>query len=160
MDAKTEGSEPTVPGRSELRRRAEGFRALQAVRNRLRGAELRPSRIERQRLFALTVAIGGICGLAAVGFHMLIDLISGVAIDRAVSAPRYSWVIWTIVVPTVGGLISGVVLEFFVPNARGSGIPQVKVAYAGKGPPLRIRDSVGKFLILQAYMVARQKARG
>src|SRR5882672_8679735 len=32
-------------------------------------------------------------------------------------------------------------------NARGSGIPQVKVAFATGGGRLRLRDSIGKFLI-------------
>ncbi len=102
---------------------------------------------ERQQLFALTIVIGGICGLAAVAFHLLISLISRLAIDRALSAPGYSWISWTLLVPTLGGLASGALLQYVVPNARGSGIPQVKVAYAGKSGPLRVRDSVGKFFV-------------
>jgi CIC family chloride channel protein len=47
----------------------------------------------------------------------------------------------------VGGLVSGALLQYLFPNARGSGIPQVKVAYAGRSGPLRLRDSVGKFLV-------------
>jgi len=159
LDPKTEGSASTLPGQPEPRRWADRFRAPQALRNYFRGTDLRLSPTERQRLFAFTVAIGGICGLVAVGFHLLIDLVSGVAIDRAMSAPRYSWVIWTILVPTLGGLISGVLLEFVVPNARGSGIPQVKVAYAGKGPPLRMRDSVGKFFI-SAFQIGTGSSLG
>jgi CIC family chloride channel protein len=102
---------------------------------------------ERQQLFALTIVIGGICGLAAVAFHLLIGLISRFAIDRAIGAPGNSWVAWTLAVPTVGGLVSGALLQYVVPNARGSGIPQVKVAYASKSGPLRVRDSIGKFFI-------------
>jgi CIC family chloride channel protein len=102
---------------------------------------------ERQRLFALTIAIGGICGLAAVAFHLLINLVSHLAIDRALAAPGYSWIAWTLLVPVLGGLLSGVLLEYVVPNARGSGIPQVKAAYASKSGPLRMRDSIGKFFV-------------
>jgi CIC family chloride channel protein len=102
---------------------------------------------ERQRLFALTVVIGGACGLAAVAFHELIELVSRFAIDPALAAPGHSWIGWTLVVPTLGGLASGLLLQYVVPNARGSGIPQVKVAYAGRGAPLRVRDSVGKFFV-------------
>jgi CIC family chloride channel protein len=47
----------------------------------------------------------------------------------------------------VGGLVSGALLQYVVPNARGSGIPLVKAAYAGRSGPLRLRDSVGKFFI-------------
>jgi CIC family chloride channel protein len=102
---------------------------------------------ERQQLFALTVVIGGICGLAAVAFHLLIGLISRFAIDRALGAPGNSWVAWTLAVPTLGGLVSGALLQYVVPNARGSGIPQVKVSYAGRSGSLRVRDSIGKFFI-------------
>jgi len=91
--------------------------------------------------------IGGICGLAAVGFHLLINLVSRWAIDPALAAPGYAWIGWTLLVPTLGGLASGALLQYVVPNARGSGIPQVKVAYAGRSGPLRIRDSTGKFFI-------------
>lgn len=98
-------------------------------------------------MFALTVILGGICGLAAVAFHLSIELVSRLAIGRAMSAPGFLWIPWTLVVPVLGGLASGVLLQYVVPNARGSGIPQVKGGYAGKCPPTRIRDAVGKFLV-------------
>src|SRR6266568_2885192 len=101
----------------------------------------------RQQLFALTVIIGGACGLAAVAFHLLIELVSRIAIDPALAAPGRTWIWWTLLVPTLGGLASGLLLQYVVPNARGSGIPQVKVAYAGRSGPLRLRDSVGKFFV-------------
>jgi chloride channel protein, CIC family len=102
---------------------------------------------ERQQLFALTVVIGGVCGLAAVAFHLLINLVTRWAIDPALAAPGRAWIGWTLLVPTAGGLAAGALLHFVVPNARGSGIPQVKVAYAGRSGPLRVRDSIGKFFI-------------
>jgi CIC family chloride channel protein len=40
-----------------------------------------------------------------------------------------------------------VLLQYFVPGARGSGIPQVKVAYAIKGGRVPFRDAVGKFVV-------------
>jgi len=102
---------------------------------------------ERQRLFALTVVIGGACGLAAVAFHELIVVVSRFAIDPALAAPGRTWIWWTLLVPTLGGLGAGLLLHYVVPNARGSGIPQVKVAYAGRSGHLRLRDSVGKFFV-------------
>jgi CIC family chloride channel protein len=101
----------------------------------------------RQRLFALTVVIGGACGLAAVAFHLFIELVSHLAIEPALAAPGRSWIWWTLLVPTLGSLAAGLLLHHVVPNARGSGIPQVKVAYAGRSGPLRLRDAVGKFFI-------------
>ena len=102
---------------------------------------------ERQRLFGLTIAIGGACGLAAVGFHVAISYLARHGVERAMDASGNAWIPWTLIVPTIGGLIAGLLLFYVVPNARGSGIPQVKVAYSAKGGRLRFRDSAGKFAI-------------
>lgn len=102
---------------------------------------------ERQRLFGLTIAIGGVCGLAAVAFHLAIDRVSGLTIEHAMAAAGHAWIGWTLAVPAAGGLAAGCLLYYVVPNARGSGIPQVKIAYAMQGGRLRLRDSLGKFAI-------------
>ncbi len=101
---------------------------------------------ERQRLFGLTIAIGGVCGLVAVAFHQSIRWLEVLTIERAFGAPGDSWIGWVILVPTLGALLAGAML-YYVPGARGSGVPQVKVAYASKALKLRLRDSVGKFFI-------------
>src|SRR5580704_13724970 len=85
---------------------------------------------ERQRLLAVTILSGALCGLAAVAFHSTIGWFEAVFIDRATSAPGHSWIWWTILTPAIGGLIVGIGLRFWAPGATGSGIPQVKVAYA------------------------------
>lgn len=103
---------------------------------------------ERQRVFAMTIVIGVLCGLAAVAFHLAIRATEHQLIGRAMAAPGRSWIWWTILTPMLGGLLSGVLLQYVVPDARGSGIPQVKVAYAVKGGKLSfIHSSVGKFLV-------------
>ncbi len=101
---------------------------------------------ERQRLFGLTIIIGGVCGLVAVAFHESIRWLASLTIDRAFSASGDTWILWVILVPSVGALVSGVML-YYIPGARGSGVPQVKVAYALKAMKLRLRDSLGKFVI-------------
>jgi len=110
-------------------------------------AEIRLAPTEAQRLLALTVSIGMSCGVAAVAFHLLIGFVERHLIDVAMSASGRSWIAWTIVTPFAGALVCGALLEYVVPNARGSGIPQVKVAFATRGARLRLRDSVGKFLV-------------
>jgi CIC family chloride channel protein len=102
---------------------------------------------DRHRLFALTVLIGGACGLAAVAFHLAVDRVSRAVFDRALSAPGRSWMFWATAVPAAGSLLAGVLLQYVVPNARGSGVPQVKASYARSGGRLRLRDSVGKFFV-------------
>jgi CIC family chloride channel protein len=149
--------EPRSAGlRSPLSARAG--RGLGAVLRRLRTftrlwrlywlrAEVRLVPTETQRLFALTIIIGASCGLAAVAFHRAIQIAEILLIDRAMAVPNASWIFWTIATPTVGGLLAGALLEFVVPQARGSGIPQVKAAFAQRGRRVRFRDAVGKFLV-------------
>jgi CIC family chloride channel protein len=87
------------------------------------------------------VPAGGICGLAAVAFHLSIVGLEVVLIDRANAVPGHRWIWWTIVSPTIGGLIAGIGLTYFAPAAAGSGIPQVKVAYTLRYGLVTIREA-------------------
>jgi CIC family chloride channel protein len=109
--------------------------------------ELRVAPSESQRLFALTVAVGVVCGLAAVAFHFAIHFAESLLCERALHAPDRSWMAWGIATPTLGGAAAGLLLKYVVPNARGSGVPQVKVAYASKEGVVRLRDAVGKLVV-------------
>jgi CIC family chloride channel protein len=108
---------------------------------------LRRMPTERQRLLAVTILAGGLCGLAAVAFHLSIGWLESMLIDRANAAAGYSWIWWTILTPALGGLFVGVGLTYFAPAAAGSGIPQVKVAYALRGGYVTIRETIGKFVL-------------
>ena len=99
---------------------------------------------ETHRVFALALIAGALCGLAAVFFHLSIIGVENRVIDRAMHAHGRTWIWWTILTPTAGGLLSGVLLKFVVPGARGSGIPQVKVAYAIRGGRVPFIDAIGK----------------
>lgn len=102
---------------------------------------------ENQRVFVLALISGALCGLAAVFFHLSIIGSETRLIDRAMHAHGRTWIWWTILIPTAGGLLSGALLKHVVPGARGSGIPQVKVAYAIRGGRVPFIDALGKFLI-------------
>src|ERR1041385_6457381 len=102
---------------------------------------------ETHRVFALALIAGALCGLAAVFFHLSIIGVENRVIERAMQSPGRTWIWWTILTPTAGGLLSGVLLKFVVPGARGSGIPQVKVAYAIRGGRVPFIDAIGKFVI-------------
>ena len=110
-------------------------------------AEIRFAPTEAQRLFGLTLVIGVVCGFAAVAFHVAIRVLEHQLIDRAMSASGYRWIAWTLCVPTFGALLCGVLLEWVFPDARGSGVPQVKVAFAAGGGRVKLRDAVGKFIV-------------
>ena len=102
---------------------------------------------ERQRLLAVTIVAGGLCGLAAVAFHLSILGLETLFINRANSAPGYSWIWLTILCPTVGGAVAGLGLTYLAPAAAGSGIPQVKVAYTLRSGYVTVRETIGKFVL-------------
>jgi len=102
---------------------------------------------ERQRLLAITIIAGGVCGLAAVAFHISCQILYGFLINPATSAPGHSWIWWTILTPGLGGLVAGLGLYYWVPAAAGSGIPQVKVAYARRFGGITIKETIGKFVL-------------
>lgn len=77
----------------------------------------------------MSLIAGALCGLAAVAFHLSIIATEQRVVELAIHARGRTWILWTILIPTVGGLACGALLQYVVPGARGSGIPQVKVAY-------------------------------
>jgi len=100
-----------------------------------------------QKYFILTITIAVACGLVAVSYHVLIKLISANLIERALSIQGPSRAAWILIIPTVGGLAAGLLLHYFAPDARGSGIPQVKIAYAMNYGRVPMRTAVGKAVI-------------
>lgn len=102
---------------------------------------------ERQRLLALTILAGGLCGLAAVAFHISIGLLEKLLINRANAAAGHSWIFWTILTPGLGGLVVGLGLMYWSPAAAGSGIPQVKVAFTLRSGLVSVRETIAKFVL-------------
>ena len=79
---------------------------------------------ERQRLLAVTILAGGICGLAAVAFHLSIMGLEALLIDRANTASGHSWIWWTILSPAMGGLVAGLGLTISLPPQRAAAFPR------------------------------------
>ena len=120
-------------------------RRWRVLKLQLLGAFIRLMPSESQRVFALTLVAGLLCGLAAVAFHLSIIWAESWLEGAALASPRFLSL--GIVTPVAGGVICGLLLSYVSPGARGSGIPQVKIAYAIKGGRLPLRDAVGKFVI-------------
>ena len=114
---------------------------------------------ERQRLLAVTILAGGFCGLAAVAFHLSIGWLEALLINRANHASSPWWIVWTILSPGVGGLIVGLGLTYWAPAAAGSGIPQVKVAFALRSGLVSLRETIGKF-VLCAFQIGSGASLG
>jgi CIC family chloride channel protein len=99
-------------------------------------------------LFTLTVIVGCLGGVAAVGFHQSIDVLNDHLLDPILARPLLQRVVFVPLLLVVVGLIVGVLLDRVVPFARGSGIPEVKTAYLfGPGPRLSLRTVLGKFVL-------------
>jgi CIC family chloride channel protein len=140
-------TEIVTPSTSEQNPKAKYWVGFPGLYSRFLAWLLRRMPGERQRLLAVTILAGGLCGLAAVTFHLSIAWLESLFIDRANSAPGYSWIWWTILTPGLGGLFAGIGLTYFAPAAAGSGIPQVKVAYALRNGYVTVRETVGKFVL-------------
>ncbi len=102
---------------------------------------------EPQRLLAITIVAGGLCGLSAVAFHVSVARLYALLIDRASAAPGHAWIWWMILTPAVGGLVAGLGLTYWVPAAAGSGIPQVKAAYTFRAGAITMKETAGKFVL-------------
>ena len=114
---------------------------------------------EQQRLLGFTIVAGGLCGLAAVAFHVTIAWLESLLIDPANHAPGHSWIFWTIISPALGGLIVGLGLTYWAPAAAGSGIPQVKAAFALRYGLISTRETIGKF-VLCAFQIGSGASLG
>lgn len=84
---------------------------------------------DQQKIYVLTLLIGTFCGLAAVVFHKLLEFFQTRIIYAAAAIPQWWRIPLVILIPAAGGLVAGAGLYFLAPEARGSGIPQVKAAY-------------------------------
>jgi len=136
-----------MPSLSEEMPEPSYWTGLQGLYFRWYAWVLRRMPTERQRLLAVTILAGALCGLAAVAFHLSIMGLEALFINRANAAPGHSWIWWTILSPTIGGIVAGVGLTYFAPAAAGSGIPQVKVAYTLRAGYVTVRETIGKFVL-------------
>jgi CIC family chloride channel protein len=103
---------------------------------------------ETRILFVLTLVVGGLSGLAAVAFHLSIDLVNDRLLAPLLALRPIERTVLVVLLLVVVGLVVGIALDKVVPFARGSGIPEVKTAYLfGSQSQLSFRTAVGKFLL-------------
>lgn len=85
------------------------------------------------RMILLSLSVGIITGLGAVGFRALIGLVHNIlffghfsfAYDANIHTPTSPWGIWIIFVPVVGAIIVAWLVKTFAPEAKGHGVPEV-----------------------------------
>lgn len=112
-------------------------------------------RSSRAGLFLLAVTVGIGAGLGAVGFRYLISLFTWIATGHAdfgqdgrIVSAHLPWLgpIFYLVIPAIGGLLYGPLVNRFAHEARGHGVPEVMVAVAEQGGRIRPQVTVVKAL--------------
>ena len=110
---------------------------------RLGAAWLRGSRLG---LVVIALVVGAGAGLGAAGFRWLIFAFTWLATGHdqfgqqgRVASLHLAWLgpYFVLVVPVIGGLLYGPLLQRFAPEARGHGVPEVMVAVAENGGRIR-----------------------
>ncbi len=95
--------------------------------------QLRKRFNDSQRFMFACVLCGLVCGLLAVLFHYSIHYTFHHVWEFAMGQHEtWQFVAVMLAAPTIGGLICGLAIKYWVPQALGSGIPQTKEAYYNK----------------------------
>jgi CIC family chloride channel protein len=105
-------------------------------------------RYEDKVLLVLTLIIGAVVGLVVVAFILLTENLGSRLYPPGGAAWR------RLLMPVVGALSTGYLLARYFPNARGSGIPQTKVALFLRDGYIRLRTVVGKFGLCSITMAS------
>lgn len=95
---------------------------------------------ENQVFVLLTVVIGVVAGLSAVLFTLSINVVSRFLFGMEPSPLK------RLLVPALMSVVTGALLSWFFPGARGSGVPQTKTAFLLDGGVIPWRVPLGKFL--------------
>ena len=95
---------------------------------------------------ALAIVVGLLAGLGAVGFVYLIKLFQWLFFNRGADVLEPLGDYYVILLPTVGGLLVGLIIHLLAREARGDGPPQVMEAAAVRGGRIRSRVAIVKAL--------------
>jgi CIC family chloride channel protein len=109
----------------------------------------------RLGLVVMALAVGGAAGLGAVVFRELIYAVTWVATGHEqfgqqgrVASAHLAWlgIGFFLVIPVLGGLLYGPLIQRFAREARGHGVPEVMLAVAENGGRIRPQVTVVKAL--------------
>src|SRR3954470_8281222 len=121
---------------------------LPALPQRLRRAVEDLRRREDRLALLLSLVIGALVGLVVVAFILLTGRLAAHMYPSGGAGWR------RILVPTLGSLVTGVLLFRFFPDARGSGIPQTRAAIFIHDGRISFRTVLGKFACCSASLAS------
>jgi CIC family chloride channel protein len=105
-----------------------------------------------QRFLVLCLLAGLLCGLTAVAFHLSIHHLFEWLWRQAESRGTLGFCAILLAAPTLAGLLVGLAVQWFAPDAAGSGIPQTKAAYYNRGGKISGRVGVWRFVLGVLYV--------
>lgn len=104
---------------------------------------------QEERVFlVLTMVIGALVGLSVVAFIVLTERLGA----RLYPVEGAAW--RRVLVPILGALGMGYLLQRYFPEARGSGVPQTKAAMFARGGYISLRTLLGKFFCTSATLAS------
>jgi len=94
------------------------------------------------KIYSLGAVVGVVSGITAVLFRYLIFAISSVFVMIPAILGTFGW----LVIPIIGGLIVGIIVVKYAPEAKGHGVPEVIEAYVLHNGKMRVRVPLLKSL--------------
>lgn len=107
---------------------------------------------DNQRFLALCVLAGFLCGLSAVAFHLSIHHLFEWLWEFASQQEPVRFCVILVAAPTFAGLLVGLAVHYFAPEAAGSGIPQTKAAYYNRGGKVSVVTGLLRFVLGTLYV--------
>ncbi len=94
---------------------------------------------EQNYLIILAVVVGVATGLGSVGFMLAIELLADFARGPVAALLEWFGPARLVLLPAIGGLLVGMLVQRFAPEAKGQGVPDVMTALATRGGHVRKR---------------------
>ena len=94
---------------------------------------------EQNYLVVLAVVVGVATGLGSVGFILAIELLADFARGPVAALLEWFGPARLVLLPALGGLLVGPLVQRFAPEAKGHGVPEVITALATRGGAIRKR---------------------
>jgi chloride channel protein, CIC family len=96
-------------------------------------------------LFANIIGVGA--GFAAILFRMMISFFQNLFFSQGQHILSFLGSYYVIIIPSIGGIVVGLLVHFFARETKGHGVPEVMLAVATGGSKIRPRVAAMKALV-------------